>query len=85
MIKAHHANRSLAKLKEIVRLQRHLASVRLFAPAVLVGPAPFGNGFAVAEAYVEEGAVRDAHEPEVRAALAHGLAAIVRTPIIHLT
>jgi len=77
VVKAHQPNRSLAELEEVARLQGHLARAALFAPAVLAGPAPFGRGFASAEAYVDGGAVCDAHEPAVRAALAQGLAAIV--------
>ena len=77
VVKAHQPERELAWLQEIVRTQMHLASRGLYATTVCGGPAPIGRGLGIVEAFVERGATRDAHEPEVRAALATGLHEIV--------
>ena len=78
VVKAHQPDWSRMRLAEIVRLQRHLAARGDVAPAVLAGPSPLGRGLAVAETYVDRGTVRDAHETEVRQALATSLHAVVQ-------
>jgi hypothetical protein len=77
VVKAHQPNRSRSQLEQIVILQQHLASQRLLAPAVLAGPSPLGCGFAIAEAFDDRGVTRDAHQPEVRLAMARSLNAVV--------
>jgi hypothetical protein len=77
VVKAHQPERELGCLREIIRVQMHLASRGLFATTVSGGPAPIGRGLGIVEAFVERGATRDAHEPVVRAALARSLHQIV--------
>jgi hypothetical protein len=79
VIKAHQPERTRAFLAEIVRIQSHLAERGVFATEVLAGPLPLGGGQAIVERYVEIGATADAHRPEIRRALARGLAAIIAT------
>jgi hypothetical protein len=77
VVKAHQPDWSRTRLEEIVRLQKHLASRGGWAPPVLAGPSPLGRGLAIAEAYVDRGAPPDAHQPEIRRALATSLRALV--------
>jgi len=79
VIKAHQPERTRAFLAEIVRIQSHLAERGVFATEVLAGPLPLGRGQAIVERYVDIGATADAHRPEIRRALAQGLAAIIAT------
>jgi aminoglycoside phosphotransferase (APT) family kinase protein len=76
VVKGHQPTRSIELLREIARIQRHVAARGLPAPAVIAGPLPLGHGHALVETFAE-GALADAHEPEVRTALAEGLWAIV--------
>jgi phosphotransferase family enzyme len=77
VLKAHHPERPLEWLQEVVRVQMHLASRGLFATTVCSGPAPIGRGLGIVEALVEGGEARDGHDAAVRAALAGSLAQIV--------
>jgi Phosphotransferase enzyme family len=79
VIKAHQPERTRALLAEIVRIQSHLAERGVFATQVLAGPLPLGRGRAIVERYVDIGVTADAHRPEIRRALARGLATIVAT------
>lgn len=87
VVKGHQPDRSPAFLAEIARVRWHLAGRDVFASEVLVGPLPLGRGFALAEAFIDLGRTEDAHRPEIRRALAHGLAAIVETcaPLVETT
>jgi len=76
VLKAHQPDRSLERLTEVVRLQRHLAQQGCFAPAVWAGPAPLAGGHVVVERYVQQGTPRDGHEPAVRRGLARSLHAL---------
>jgi hypothetical protein len=77
VVKAHQPDKSVALLREIARAQAHLAERRLFAPAILAGPAPLGRGHAMVEPFIDIGATADAHRPEIRHALAGSLQQIV--------
>jgi len=77
VIKAHQPDRTLHFLTEIVRVQSHLADTGLFAPKIVAGPLPIGRGHAIVENFIEIGVTADAHRPEIRRALAHGLRSIV--------
>jgi hypothetical protein len=77
VVKAHQPDWSHARLEEIARLQAHVASRTGLAPAVLAGPARLGRGWGVVEAYVDRGVGCDAHDPQVRRALAESLHGIV--------
>jgi hypothetical protein len=59
-------------LREINRLREHLRQAGVAAPAVLAGPAPFGQGYAVIEAFEDAGRIEDGHAPRYRRALARG-------------
>lgn len=77
VIKAHQPERSHALLAEIVRIQSHLAENGLFAPRIVAGPVALGQGFAIVEQFCNAGATADAHEADVRRALARGLSTII--------
>jgi Phosphotransferase enzyme family len=77
VIKAHQPERSRALLAEIVRIQSYLAENGIFAPRVLAGPVVLGVGFAIVEQFHNAGATADAHDPDVRRALAKGLFTII--------
>jgi hypothetical protein len=77
VIKAHQPERPREFLDEIARVQRHLWRRGVFAPEILAGPIPLGRGFALIERFVATGATAEAHDPEIRAALARGLHTIV--------
>jgi hypothetical protein len=77
VIKAHQPDRDLEWLREVVRVQRHLALRGKFATIVCSGPSPLRLGHAIVEMFVDVGTTRDGHEPVVRRALARGLAEIV--------
>jgi hypothetical protein len=68
-------------------LQTYLASRGLFAPRILAGSAPLGRGLAVVEEYIDRGIPPNAHEPDVRRALATTLRAVVEAlePFVEAT
>ncbi|MDH5672067.1 MAG: aminoglycoside phosphotransferase family protein [Myxococcales bacterium] len=76
VVKAHQPGQREARLAACQRVQRSLHARGFPAPEPLVAPVPFGLGFAVAERYLHEGEVRDAHDRAVRRLLANGLHAI---------
>jgi hypothetical protein len=78
VLKAYQPDRSVERLREVVRLQRELSARRCLAPDVLAGPAPLARGQVVIEEYVHGGHTRDGHEPVVRRAIAHSLHALSR-------
>jgi hypothetical protein len=87
VIKAHQPDRSREFLAEVVRIQSHLASSRLFAPHVIAGPLPLARGNAVVEPFMDIGQAADAHLPDIRRGLAASLHAIVRAcdPLVEST
>ena len=56
------------------RVQDHLALKGFPCPRPLLGPEPFGIGFATVDEFIGVGEHRNAHEPEVRRAMASKLA-----------
>lgn len=76
-LKAHQSTRPEALLREVVRVQSVVSSQIGLAPAVLAGPFPFGNGFAVFEQYVDAGVWADPHEPSTRRELARSLYSMI--------
>jgi hypothetical protein len=77
VVKGHQPEHHVEWLREVVAVQRHLASRDLYATTVLAGPAPLERGQAIAEAFVDHGTMEDAHRPEIRRALATSLHDIV--------
>jgi hypothetical protein len=77
VIKAHQPERSQASLAEIVRIQSYLAENGVFAPPILAGPVALGQGFATVERFCDAGATADAHDTDVRRALAKSLFTVV--------
>lgn len=73
VLKGHAPERSLEWLREVVRVQMHLASRRRYVTTVVAGPAPLGRGLALVEPFVDEGETIDAHAPAIRRALARAL------------
>jgi hypothetical protein len=79
VIKGHQPERRIEWLREVVRVQAHLASHGRYATTVHAGPAPLGRGLAVVEAMVDGGETKDAHVPAIRRALARALHDVVAT------
>jgi hypothetical protein len=77
VVKIHQPNVTRGELTELMRVQMHLASRNLYAPAVTAGPLPIGRGLATVEAFVDAGERRDGHHPATRRALAASLHRIV--------
>lgn len=77
VVKAHQPDWSRARLEGIARLQNHIASRTGLAPMALAGPAPLGKGWGVIESCVDRGVIADAHDPQIRRALATSLYIIV--------
>jgi hypothetical protein len=63
VIKAHQPQRSRELLAEIARIQNHLSERGLFAPKVIAGPVPLGNGHAMVEPF-NAGATANARRPD---------------------
>jgi hypothetical protein len=78
VIKAHQPNRVTAQLRDVLKLQRHLAANTGIAPHVIAGPLPLGSGLATVEEFRSDGEIRDGHEPTIRRALASGLHRVIR-------
>jgi len=73
VVKAHQPDYPAGYLGAIQRVTRHLASRGFPCPVPVLDPAPLGLGNATAETYVADGEYRDAHEPEIRQAMASAL------------
>src|SRR5262249_31400149 len=82
VIKAHQPERSREW-----RSQSHLCRCSAFAPEVLAGPIQLGRGWATIDRFVEIGIPADAHDPQIRAAIARGLHAVVAScePLVATT
>jgi hypothetical protein len=76
VIKAHQPDREFAFLREVARVQAHLADRGVPAPRVVAGPHPLGHGHAIVEAFVDAGRIENAHRDDIRRALATQLRAI---------
>jgi hypothetical protein len=70
VIKVHRPELIPEGLDGIRTIQRRLAEAGLPAPMPLAAPAALGRGVAAAEELLEHGAVRDAHDSDVRRILA---------------
>ena len=73
VVKVHQPSYPAGYLAAIQRVTRHLAARGFPCPSPILVPTPLGFGNATAEAYVADGEYRNAHEPEVRHALAGAL------------
>jgi hypothetical protein len=60
-------------LEAVAQVQRRLVDAGFPCPSPLLGPLPFGAGLATIEELLDTGLWRDAHEPEIRMALAQTL------------
>lgn len=78
VVKAHPAGRNVGFLEASCRVQRHLFERDFPCPRPILGPAPFGEGSAVVEAFEDRGERADAHEPWVRREMAGTLARVIR-------
>ena len=78
MIKAYAPSRPAEFVLAVHRVQSFLAAAAFPCPRPLAPPVPFGQGYAIAEELVDEGAQPDARRPEVRRVLAATLAELVR-------
>jgi hypothetical protein len=87
VIKAHQPGRSREFLAEIVRIQSYLAERQVLATSVIAGPLRLGQGYAIVEAFTNIGSKADVRRPDIRAALAAGLHAVVRAcdPLVATT
>ena len=74
VVKLHGSRASTAFLAAVQAVQRQLFVGGFPAPEPLVAPTPFGHGTAVVEALLDRGEHADAHQAEVRRAMAGSLA-----------
>jgi hypothetical protein len=74
VVKLHPPGVTAPFLRAVQAAQRHLAAQGFPAPVPVAGPTESPDGLATAETLLDEGEVPDAHDPEVRAAMAAGLA-----------
>lgn len=77
VIKGHRAGVDPGHLAAVQRVQSWLADHEFPAPRPLLGPHRLGAGVAVVETLLEGGERADAHDPQVRAVVAGGLARLV--------
>jgi hypothetical protein len=86
VVKLHGPGVSTAFLEAVQAVQRHLVTGAYPAPEPLLAPTPLGRGTAVVESYLDRGERGDAHDPDVRRALAVGLADLVERcrPLVDL-
>jgi hypothetical protein len=76
VVKVHRWNVTQSRLLAVHRVQQHLAGAGLPVPRPLVPPTPMGRGLATVEE-MRSGRPADGHRPEIRRALAVGLADFV--------
>ena len=77
VVKAHQPDQPSSTLAELAHMQARVAEASGLAPRPLAGPLPFANGFATVEEHDERGASADAHDPDVRRAIAASLHDVV--------
>lgn len=77
VVKAHQPQQPPGFLAAVHDVRRHLAERSFPCPWPLIGPVPLGAGHATVEEYDANGEYRDAHDPQVRRALAGTLARLV--------
>ncbi|HTQ43240.1 MAG TPA: phosphotransferase [Polyangiaceae bacterium] len=78
VLKAHQPTMELAHLRAVQRCVRHLSDAGFPAPRPLVEVAPLARGHAWVEEMLDRGTWEDPHRPDVRRAMAEGLAEVVR-------
>ena len=74
VVKAHQPRESRSRLEEVHRVQAHLHREGFPCPRPLLPPTRLGEGLAVVEELVDDGSVRDTHEPAGRRLMAEALA-----------
>jgi hypothetical protein len=79
VVKVQPGSTPLPHLRAATAVQRALALEGFPAPRVLAGPVPLGAGHATIEELVEPGPPSDATHPDIRAALATGLADLIES------
>jgi len=77
VVKAHQPDQSASTLAELARMQAHVARAMRLAPRSLAGPLPFAHGLATIEDHDARGVAADAHDPDVRRAIAAALHDVV--------
>ena len=77
VLKMQPGRTSRSHLTAATEVQRTVASIGFPAPMVLTGPATLGRGHATVEEFVAPGSPSDGARPEIRAALAAGLAELI--------
>ena len=77
VVKGHRPDADVAYLRATTAVQRALAASGFPAPEPLAGPVRSGAGHLTAESFLAQSRPADARAPEVRAALAEGLARFV--------
>ena len=78
VLKAHPSKRNVRFLETVCRVQEHLFRRGFPCPRPVIGPSPFGEGYAMVEAFDDRGERADAHRPEVRRAMAGALVWLIR-------
>ncbi len=78
VVKAHQPHVRRERLVAVHDVMRTLSRASFPCPAPILEPRPIGRGLATVEALIDEGEVRDGHEPVVRRELAHRLAEMAR-------
>ena len=76
-LKVHHPGVSVDALAAMATVQDALARGGFPCPAVVHPPSPLGPGAATVEGFVDDGILRDAHDPAVRDAMAAALAELI--------
>jgi Ser/Thr protein kinase RdoA (MazF antagonist) len=76
-LKVHPPERPAEYLRAVHEVQGHLYRRAFPCPRPVAGPAPFGRGLATVDEFVDRGEYADAHEPEIRRAMARTLARLV--------
>jgi hypothetical protein len=78
VVKAHQPHVGAARLAAVHEVMRALADAGFPCPRPVAGPLPLGRGLATVEALVDDGEVRDGHEPAVRRELAVRIVELMR-------
>ena len=79
VLKAHQPGVREARLLAVQEVMTALAGAGFPCPRPLVGPVPLGRGVATIETLLDDGELRDGHEPAVRRELARRLVELMRT------
>jgi hypothetical protein len=78
VLKAHQPAADLRHLRAVHEIVWHLCESGFPAPRQLLSPMPLARGHAWVEEMLDRGEWEDPHRPEVRRAMAHALAEVVR-------